>query len=95
MHFHFRESSRVVFIPFELPRARPDLVDDTELLDRCRDAGDAVPLFIKLGKIFEGANREEIYKKVSDLLLEKEMEVSVRIKRTYTILLMFTLKVSK
>ena len=45
----------------------------TMILDSCRDAGDAVPLFIQLGKLFEGANREEINKKVSDLLLEKEM----------------------
>ncbi len=44
-----RESSRVVFIPFE-PAQLSSSIDDTELLAKLRKAGDAVPIFIKLGK---------------------------------------------
>ena len=50
----YRESSRVVFIPF----LRPDLasglaIDDTRLLTVLKLSGDALSLFISLGKRFE------------------------------------------
>ena len=82
-----------MFIPFELPRPRPGHIDDTDLLDSCRVAGDAVPIFVRLGKLFEEANRVEIDQKVSDVLRQNGVEVSVRVRRTYTILLLFTLQV--
>lgn len=87
--FCIRESGRVVLIPFQPPRLGPEQIDDTELLCRCRDAGDAVPIFIKLGKLFEEADRAAVDKRV-----ENEMDVTVRIRRTYMILLLFSLKVS-
>ena len=83
-----------MFIPFELPRPRPGQIDDTELLDSCSVAGDAVPIFIRLGKLFEEANRVEIDHKVSDVFLQNGVEVSVRVQRTYTMLLLFTLQVT-
>ncbi len=94
LYYPFRESSRVVFIPFEPAQLSPHQIDDTELLDSCRDAGDAVPIFVKLGKLFEEADRAEVDQKVSEVLLKHDLEVNVRIKRTYTILLQFTLKVT-
>ena len=83
-----------MFIPFEPPRPRPAHIDDTELLDCCRGAGDAVPIFIRLGKLFEEANRIEIDKKIGNVFLQNEMEVNLRVQRTYTILLLFTLQVT-
>lgn len=75
-----RESSRVVFVPFRLPRLGPEKIDDTDLLDQCRLAGDAVPIFIKLGKLVEEAVRADVYEKVSDIFKENGVEVTVRIK---------------
>ncbi len=74
-----------MFIPFELAQLSPHQIDDTELLDSCRDAGDAVPIFVRLGKLFEEAYRAEV-DQVSEVLLNHDMQVNVRIKRTYSIL---------
>lgn len=82
-----------MFVPFRAPRLGPERIDDTDLLDQCRLAGDAVPLFIKLGKLADLADRAEVYDKLSNLFEEYGVEVTVRIKRTYSILLLFTLKV--
>jgi hypothetical protein len=88
-HF-YRESSRIVFIPFEPPQLRASQLDDSELLCRCRNAGDAVALFVKLGKLFRVADRAGIDKMVSDIFVKNQLDVSVRVKRTYTILLFST-----
>ena len=93
-----RESSRVVFIPFE----KADLgtwsekIDDTELLTILKVAGDAVYLFIKLAKSFNSETlRTAIYEKIKAKFKDSELSVSVRVKRTYTILLAFTLLVCR
>ncbi len=93
-----RESSRVVFIPFERADeidvgCTAKQIDDTSLLRALDDAGDAVPLFVALGKHFQEADRGEIDKKMSDMLTEKKVNINMRVRRTYTILLTFALKV--
>ena len=45
-----RESSRVVFVPFEKAGTSSATIDDTDLIKKLGVAGDSVPLFIKLGK---------------------------------------------
>ncbi len=59
-----RESSRVVFIPFEPAQLISSSIDDTELLAMLRKAGDAVPIFIKLGKQFNECDRSTIDLKI-------------------------------
>lgn len=49
---------------------------------------------MKLGSLFEGADRAAVDQKLSDLLTAKKIAVTVRVRRTYTILLLFTLLVS-
>ena len=70
-------------------------VDDTELLCKCRGAGDAVPLFVKMGKIFDECENERLMidQKITELFNDNQVDVTVRIKRIYTILLLFSLKV--
>ena len=87
----FRESSRVVLIPFQAPQLQARQLDDSDLLCRCRDAGDAVAIFVKLGKMFQVADRGKVDQRVSELLSQEKMDVTVRVRRTYTILLLFTL----
>ena len=84
-----------MFVPFAVPLPRPGQIDDTDLLDSCRVAGDAVPIFVRLGKFFEDANRVEIDNKISEVFHQNGVEVSVRVQRTYTILLFFTLQVTQ
>ncbi len=48
---------------------------------------------MRLGKLFQEANRIEVDQKVSDVFLQNGVEVSVRVQRTYTILLLFALQV--
>ena len=84
----------MVFIPFRAPQLQSQQLDDSDLLCTCRDAGDAVSIFVKLGKLFEGADRTAVDKRVSELLSANQIEVTVRVRRTYTILLLFTLQVS-
>ena len=50
----------MVFIPFQAPRLQASQLDDSDLLCRCRDAGDAVPIFVRLGKLFQEADRAEV-----------------------------------
>lgn len=83
-----------MLIPFEPAQLSPQQIDDTDLLDSCRDAGDAVPIFVRLGKLFEEADRATIDRKVSEVLLQHNLKINIRIRRTYTILLLFTLKVN-
>ncbi len=85
----------MVFIPFERADidVDPQRIDDTSLLRALDDAGDAVPLFVSLGKHFQETDRGEIDKKVSDMLTEKDIVINMRVRRTYTILLSFALKV--
>ena len=70
-------------------------VDDTELLCKCRGAGDAVPLFVKMGEIFAECENERwmIDQKITEVFNDNQVDVTVRIKRIYTILLLFSLKV--
>lgn len=78
----------MVFVPFSPPAAtESNQIDDTMLLNTLHKAGDAVSLFISLGKLFSERIdiREEVDKRLSNL------EVNMRIRRTYTILLSFTL----
>ena len=90
-----RESSRVVFVPFEKAGTSSATIDDTDLIKKLGVAGDSVPLFIKLGKSFDESHnmRAEIDKKVESLFNENELTVSLRVRRTYTILLVFALMV--
>lgn len=68
-------------------------IDDTNLIRAWQDAGDAVSLFVSLGKHFSEFNRETVDKKMSELFSSKQVEVNIRVRRTYTILLCFALKV--
>ena len=106
-----RESSRVVFIPFEPATIASGVaIDDTRLLTVLKDSGDAVSLFISLGKKFETITLEPdiesesdrmlaetvrvaVDRKLSDVFTEQKLTVNQRIRKTYTILLSFTLMV--
>ena len=75
-HSHCRESSRVVLIPFQAPQLQSSQLDDSQLLRRCRDAGDAVPIFVKLGKMFETADRSKVDQRVSQLFSQEKIDVT-------------------
>lgn len=92
-HVHCRESSRVVFVPFDKPRENSETVDDINLITALRGAGDAVPLFINLGQQFVSSDscRSEIDRRIVEVF--KDVQVTSRVRRTYTILLSFVLKV--
>ena len=90
--FFFRESSRVVFIPFVPASGNYAGIDDTNLFSSLRNAGDAVSIFVSLGKRFLEYNRAAVDKKIMQLL--SGVQVNIRVRRTYTILLTFTLMVS-
>ncbi len=92
---HFRESQPGGFIPFENPRSPHDQVDDTSLLSCLKGTGDAVPLFIRLGKLFNEAEVErlDIDQCITDEFVKYGVQVSGRVRRTYAILLLFVLKV--
>ena len=80
----------MVFVPFSHPAANEsDRIDDTMLLHTLHRAGDAVSLFISLGKSFNDRSdvREDVDKRLGQ-------EFNMRVRRTYTILLSFTLLVS-
>ena len=47
-------------------------------------------IFINLGKLFKEADRAAVDKMLSNILTENGAEVTVQIRRTYTILLSFT-----
>lgn len=84
----------MVFIPFERAQYGDSTgIDDTELLTVLRRAGDAVPIFIQLGKLFESSDRTAIDGQIQKLFCEKKIVVNQRVTRTYTILITFALKV--
>ena len=60
-----RESSRVVLLPFNPLQPRPTKHDDSDMLQSCIQAGDAVPLFVKLWKLFDQADRAAVDRKVA------------------------------
>ena len=64
----YRESSRVVFIPFERAKEGSQHIDDTSLFSAFRDAGDAVPT---LGQHFQEYDRADIDKKIATFLHDK------------------------
>lgn len=84
----------MVFIPFERPQYTSSTkIDDSELLTILKMAGDALPKFVQLGKLFEQCNRDAILVNINKYLAEHQVVVTERIRRTYTILLAFTLQV--
>ena len=68
----FMESSRVVFIPFQVPQLHTRQLNDSDLLCRCRDASDAVAMFVKLGKMFQEVHRSKVDQRVSELLSQEK-----------------------
>lgn len=52
-----------------------------------------VALFVSLGRDFKDFDRESVQDNISDALAESNIEVNMRIKRIYTILISFVLKV--
>ena len=70
--------------------------DDTELLQQLRVARDSVFMVIKQGILLNDSDtkRLSIDKILHDIFSDNNMVVSQRVKRTYTILLTFTLNVS-
>ena len=93
----YREASRVVLVPFHdaEPAGSGAEVDDADLIAVQERAGIAVCLFIKLGKVFYSckAFRNSIDTEVGQIFQRNGVVVENRIRRTYTILLFFTLKV--
>lgn len=85
-------------MPFEKQRSTYSIddIDDTELIKNLGVAGDSVSLFIKLGKGFAESHhmRAEIDQKVETIFKERDLTLSLRVRRTYTILLVFTFMVS-
>lgn len=83
----------MVLIPFH-QASQSDEIDDTHLLSAQQNAGAAVRLFIKLGKIFQQSEEERqvLAKEVGEIFKSKGVTES-RILRTYTILLFFSIKV--
>ena len=77
-----RESSRVL-LPFNPPQPRPTKHDDSDLLRSCVQAGNAVPLFVKLGKLFDQADRAAVDRKVAQIFTENKINVTVHVRRTY------------
>ena len=85
-----------MLIPFQQPATSPDSIDDTNLIQAWDAAGDAVPLLIKLGKIFEREEeRVTVDAMVEEMFSKGGVKASIRVKRVYTILLFFSLKVIK
>lgn len=83
----------MVFVPFSPPaNTKCNQIDDTTLLHTLRKAGDAVSLFISLGKSFD--ERSDVQEDVDKRLGQANIELNMRVRRTYTILLSFTLLVS-
>jgi hypothetical protein len=87
----------VVFIPFQKAdmSVSTEKIDDTELLTKLHVAGDAVSLFIKLSRSFNTHNhlRSATNEKIEAKFKDNDLLVSLRVKRTYTVLLTFTLLV--
>ena len=52
MHPYYKEASRVVLIPFDRASST-ESVDDSDLIFAQKQAGPAVRLFIKLGRLYE------------------------------------------
>ena len=59
-----------------------------------RNAGDAVSIFTSLGKRFFEYDRTAGDETIMQLLSDKSVLVNIRVRRTYTILLSFTLMVN-
>ena len=72
-----------------------DLGDDSQLLQLQHNAGAAVGIFIRLGLVFENSkeDRDHLEDQVGGFFSESNINVDSRVKRTYAILLFFTLKV--
>ena len=70
------------------------MIDDTQLLQCLGEAGDAVPIFIALGNDFSEIDQAVVSNTISELCSEEQIELNVRVLRTYTILIHFVLKVS-
>ena len=70
-------------------------IDDSDLIAAQRRSGSAICLFIKLGKAFNecSAFRSELDAELNEIFLRCDVPVDSRIRRIYTILLFFTLKV--
>ena len=85
-----------MLVPFNDPDpASMHNVDDSDLIAAQNKAGSAICLFIKLGKVFRecAAFRTDLYAKLREIFNRCEAPVDSRIRRIYTILLFFTLKV--
>ncbi len=84
-----------MLIPFEAAaNSSSEKFDDTDLLKCLKIAGDAVPILISLGRCLEDEEgRSEMHHYVNDVLHKKNIDVNIRIKRTYAILMYFTVKV--
>ena len=89
-----REASRVVLIPFDRA-STTEIVDDSDLIIAQKQAGPAVRLFIKLGRVYEeqSLDRAIIDREVKEIFANNNMKVDSRIVRLYTILVFFTVKV--
>ena len=85
-----------MLIPFNDPDpASVHLVDDSDLIEAQSKAGSAICLFIKLGKVFRecATFRTDLDAELREIFSRCEVPVDSRIRRIYTILLFFTLKV--
>ena len=65
----------------------------TQLLTMLRKVGDAVPKFIELGKKFNQCDRNDIDQEIAKIFSDNDIDVMQQIRRTYTVLLSFVLKV--
>lgn len=94
MHLYYREASCVP-IPFD-HASSTESVDDSDLIFAQKQAGPAVRLFIKLGRLYEegSSDRAVIDREVREFFASNNnMKVDSRIVRIYTLLLFFTVKV--
>jgi hypothetical protein len=85
-----------VLIPFNDPDpASVHTIDDSDLIVAQSRSGSAICLFIKLGKAFHECStfRAEIDAELREIFHRCDAPVDSRIRRIYTILLFFTLKV--
>ena len=93
MHLYYREASRVL-IPFDRASST-ESVDDSDLIFAQKQAGPAVRLFIKLGRLYEegSSDRAVLDREVREVFTSNNMKVDSRIVRIYTLLFFFTVKV--
>ena len=69
-----------MLIPFEPPQLSPQQIGDTDLLDNCKDAGDAVPTSFD----WKNSLKKHIGLQLTGRFLKNK--INVRISPTYTIL---------